>query len=128
MKLVSYTALAILSLAVIASADVVSLKNGDRVTGALVNVKDGNLALKSDVLGDLTIPLKQVASVTTEKAVAVVVKGQRQPAEGLLSLEPSGDWQVKADGRSQTVAAANVDMIMPAAAYQSLVGTSPKLW
>jgi putative salt-induced outer membrane protein YdiY len=121
-------ALAFLSLAAIAEADVVSLKNGDRVTGALVNVKDGNLDLKSDLLGDLTIPLKQVASFSTEKPVAVVVKGQTQPAEGQLSLEPSGDWQVTAAGKSQTIAAAQVGVIMPAEAYQKLVGTSPKLW
>ena len=120
--------LALLSLATIAEADVVSLKNGDRVTGAFVNVKGGNLDLKSDVLGDLTIPLKQVASFSTEKPAAVVVKGQTQPAEGQLSLEPSGDWQVTAAGKSQTVAAASVDVIMPAEAYQKLVGTSPKLW
>jgi putative salt-induced outer membrane protein YdiY len=128
MKATLCTALALLSIAALAEADVVSLKNGDRVTGALVNVKDGNLDLKSDVLGDLTIPLKQVASFSTEKPVAVMVKGQTQPAEGQLSLEPSGDWQVTAAGKTQTIAAARVDVIMPAEAYQTLVGTSPKLW
>jgi putative salt-induced outer membrane protein YdiY len=69
-----------------------------------------------------------VASFSTEKAAAVVIKGQKQPAEGMLSLESSGDWQVTSGGKSQTIAASSVDVIMPAQAYQTLVGSEPSLW
>src|SRR6516225_10097708 len=103
-----------------ASADVVTLKNGDRVTGKLVRVKGGNLHLKSDILGDLTIAVDKVAPFSVEQPAVVVVKGTT-PVEGQLRLEPSGDWQVTAKGRPQTVAAASVDVIMPASDYQSLV-------
>lgn len=108
-------------------ADVVTLKNGDRVTGKLVTVKGGNLSLKSDMLGDLTIAMDKVASFSAEQPAAVVVKGGTV-AEGQLQLEPSGDWQVTANGRPQTVAAASVDVIVPASRYQSLVEHTAEPW
>jgi putative salt-induced outer membrane protein YdiY len=110
-----------------ARADVVTLKNGDRVTGALVTVKGGNLRLKSDIMGDLTIPMAQVVTYSAAKPVAVVIKGQ-EPVEGSLELEPSGDWQVTANGKTQTIAAAKIDVIMPADTYQTLVVAAPKPW
>ncbi|HEY6271228.1 MAG TPA: DUF481 domain-containing protein [Terriglobales bacterium] len=108
-------------------ADVVTLKNGDRVTGAFVTVKGGNLDLKSDILGELTIPMAKVASFSAEKPAAVVVKG-KSPVEGQLQLEPSGDWQLTSKGQSQTIAAAGVDVIMPSADYHSLVEHTAKPW
>ena len=46
MKLAMISILALLCLAGSASADVVTLKNGDRVTGTLVTIKGGNAATK----------------------------------------------------------------------------------
>jgi putative salt-induced outer membrane protein YdiY len=121
-------------LAVIASlcaqaawADVVTLKNGDRVTGKLVTVKGGNLDLKSDILGDLKIPIDKVASFSVEQPATLFVKG-KTPVEGQLQLEPSGDWQVTAKGQPQKVAAASVDVIMPASDYHSLVKHTGEPW
>jgi putative salt-induced outer membrane protein YdiY len=110
-----------------ARADVVTLKNGDRVTGKLVTVKGGNLSLKSDMLGDLTIAMDKVASFSVEQPATVVVKG-KTPVEGQLQLEPSGDWQVTTKGQPQTVAAASVDVIMPASRYESLVEHTAEPW
>jgi putative salt-induced outer membrane protein YdiY len=108
-------------------ADVVTLKNGDRVTGKLVTVKGGKLNLKSDILGDLMIAMDKVASFSIEQPATLVVKG-KTPVEGQVQLEPSGDWQVTANGRPETVAAASVDVIMPASRYQSLVEHAPEPW
>jgi putative salt-induced outer membrane protein YdiY len=127
MRLVVCTAVALISAAVLAQADVVTLKNGDRVTGTLVDVKGGNLDLKSNILGSLTIPLKQVTSYSAEKPVAVVRKGQ-ETVRGQVELEPSGDWRVTTNGKAQTIAAAGVDLIMPAADYQKLEEHTAKPW
>jgi putative salt-induced outer membrane protein YdiY len=108
-------------------ADVITLKNGDRVTGTLVTIKGGTLQLKSDILGDLSIPMAKVATYTVEKPVAVIIKG-KEPIKGTLELSPSGDWQVKANGQSQTITAASVDTIMPADEYQKLVVVKPAPW
>jgi len=117
MKLLLYTFLAVMLAAGLAYADVVTLKNGDRVTATFVDVKDGKLDLHSDALGDLSIPLAQVASFSAEKPVTVVQKNN-QTVEGQLALQPSGEWQVTANGKSQTLAASEVTLIMPTGAYQ----------
>jgi len=110
-----------------AHADIVTLKNGDRVTGTLATIKGGTLQLKSEILGTLNIPMAQVATYSVDKSVAVIIKGQ-EPVKGALELTPSGDWQVKAHGQTQTIAAAKVDTIMPADSYQKLVVATPKPW
>ncbi len=110
-----------------AFADVVTLKNGDRVTGTLVTIKGGTLTLKSDILGTLTIPMAKVATYSVEKQVAVVIKG-REPMEGNLELAPSGDWNLKTKEKTETIPAAQVDTIMPAADYEKLVVATPHVW
>lgn len=101
----------------LARADVVTLKNGDRVTATFVDVKGGKLDLHSETLGDVSIPLAQVASFSVEKPVTVVQKNNRTVA-GQLALEPSGEWRVTANGQTQTIAASDVSLIMPSEAYQ----------
>jgi len=57
-----------------AFGDQILLKNGDRITGAIVR-KDGNkLVIKTDLLGEVTAPWDKVESVTSEKALYVVTK------------------------------------------------------
>jgi len=110
----------LLCLTSIAHADVATLKNGDRVTGTLVTIKGGTLQLKTANLGSVTIPLAQVVSYSSDKPVAVIIKGQ-EPVQGMLGLLPSGDWQVKTtSGQSQTIAAAKPEVIVPAEDYQKL--------
>jgi len=112
----------------LAYADVVTLKNGDRVTGTLVTIKGGTLQLKSAILGDLSIPMAQVASYSTEQPVALVRKDQ-EPVRGTLELLPSGNWQVKANGQAQTFTPADVSLIMPAEDYhKKYEGPAPKPW
>jgi putative salt-induced outer membrane protein YdiY len=127
LKLALISLLTLVCLASSASADVVTLKNGDRITGTLVTIKGGTLQLKSDILGDLSIPMAKVATYSVDKPVAVIIKGQ-EPVRGTLELARSGDWQVKANGQTHTVTAASVETIMPADDYQKLVVVKPKPW
>jgi len=131
MRRIVCTLLTLACAGITAQADVVTLKNNDRVTGTLVTVSGGNLELKSDILGDLKIPMDQVKSFSAEKPVAVVVKGQ-QPgtaaARGQLELEPSGDWQLTENGKPRTITAASVDLIMPAEAYQKVEEHTARPW
>jgi putative salt-induced outer membrane protein YdiY len=108
-------------------ADVVTLKNGDRITGTMITIQGGTLQLKSDTAGTLSIPMAKVATFSPTKPVAVIIKGQ-EPIQGMLQLMPSGDWQVSTNGQVQTIAAAKVDTIMPADEYAKLVGPAPKPW
>jgi putative salt-induced outer membrane protein YdiY len=126
-RLTLRTLLALICISGCARADVVNLKNGDRVTGTLVTVKGGKLTLKSDVMGQVTIPLAQVARFSTAKPVAVVIKGQR-PMQGSLEIKPSGEWQVAAEGKNRAVAPVKVDVVMPTETYQALVEATPEPW
>lgn len=119
MRIVIYALAALTFLTATARADVVTLKNGDRVTGTLVTVKGTDLELKSDILGDLTIPLAKVSSFSAEKPTVVVVKNHA-PVQGTIELDPSGNWKVTSNGKEQTITASTVDLIMPAEAYQAL--------
>lgn len=119
MRSITCAVVSLLLLAAACQADVVTLKNGDRVTGTLVTAKGGNLELKSDILGDLTIPMAQVTSFSATKPAVVVMKG-KEPLQGKLELDSSGNWKVTTSSGPQTVKAASADLVMPAESYQSL--------
>ena len=53
-------------------ADQVLLKNGDRVTGTIVQKDGKNLTIKTDQFGVVTTSWDQVESITAEKPVTVV--------------------------------------------------------
>jgi hypothetical protein len=61
-------------LASAAWADQVVMKNGDRVTGAIVKQDGKTITIKSDNFGVVTAPWDQVVSVQSDKPVNVVLK------------------------------------------------------
>jgi putative salt-induced outer membrane protein YdiY len=125
-----YVAVLVFSLSctcAVARADTVVFKNGDRLTGSLVDVRSGNLTLASEVLGTVTIPLSQVASYASA-VPAVIVRTDEQIARGQVELAPTGDWQVTEAGSSQTVSAASVSAILTADSYSAQFEQRPKVW
>ena len=120
--------LALVSVAVVAQADVVVLKNGDRITGTFQSVRGTSLTLLTDALGNLVIPVATMAGVSLDEAVTVVVS--RQPAlRGELALAASGDWQLTDDnGITHTIGAASVEVILPVDRYQSIVDHQARPW
>src|SRR5580698_678271 len=61
-----------LAYAAAAAADTVTLKNGDRLTGAILDSDGKDITLKTDYAGELKIHWGAVASVTTDKPLYVV--------------------------------------------------------
>lgn len=55
-----------------ARADQVVLKNGDRLTGAIVKKQDAGLTIKTEQMGTVTVPWDQVESVAADTPVYVV--------------------------------------------------------
>ena len=81
----------------IATADVVVLKNGDRVTGTIGSLADGKLHMKSDTMGDVAIDLAKVATFSTDGPVVLVFKDgtvvhQRvaAAADGMVAVQAGG--------------------------------------
>lgn len=59
----------------LAAADHVVLKNGDSLTGTVVKKDGDKLTLKSEFLGDVTIPWSAVKSLQTDQELNVVLPG-----------------------------------------------------
>jgi len=73
-------------------ADQLMLKNGDRVTGNIVKKDGGKVTVKSDLMGDVTIPWDAVTAVTSDEPLTVVlpdgrsVVGTVSTAEGRVEV------------------------------------------
>lgn len=54
-------------------ADQVTLKNGDTITGAILKKDGGKLTIKSEFLGEVTMPWAAVAAIKSNEAVVVAL-------------------------------------------------------
>ncbi len=70
-----------------ASADQVVMKNGDRVSGSIVKQDGKTITIKSESFGLVTAPWDQVASVTSDQPVNVVLKDGKALAGTLATTE-----------------------------------------
>jgi putative salt-induced outer membrane protein YdiY len=80
--------LAITLLCSIAFADQVTLKNGDRVTGKIVQKDGAKLTMKTDLMGEVTIEWANVTALTSDDPLTVVLPGG-QAVQG--KVETAGD-------------------------------------
>ena len=64
-----------------ASADQVSLKNGDRVTGKIQKKDGANLVVKSDIFGVVTIPWVAVTQLISDEPVTVALADRKSVQE-----------------------------------------------
>jgi putative salt-induced outer membrane protein YdiY len=65
-------------------ADQLTLKNGDKVSGAVIKADGKNLVLKSDLMGELTIPLENISTINSEKPLYVTL-GDGRTVHGAVS-------------------------------------------
>jgi hypothetical protein len=91
------------------SADVVTLKNGDRVTGAIVQKDGKTLTVKSAHFGTVTLPWDQVATVTADQTLNVVTADGKAVQTKLATKED------KVEVADRTVPLADVVTIRDAA-------------
>jgi small nuclear ribonucleoprotein (snRNP)-like protein len=74
-------------------ADVVETKNGARIVGTITKIDGGNISIKTDYAGDLTIKQSEVVGVATDAPVAVrlasgtVLQGKLSTADGTLRID-----------------------------------------
>ena len=83
-------------LAVPLFADVVETKNGARLIGKVLRIADGSVALETDYAGTLAIKQSEVASLTTDSAIAVrLASGTRMDGKVTTAPgAPAGSIQV----------------------------------
>ena len=78
----------LLALASQAVADQIVLKNGDRLTGTIVKSDGKTIVLKSDLVGEVTVSLDNVESVTADKPLYVTTADGRT-INGLVTAKNS---------------------------------------
>ena len=86
--------IAILTIQSIGSADVVTFKNGDRLTGKIKQLVDGNMVFASEQLGDVNIDISKIETFTTDEPIEIhladgtVIKSKTDgTAPGRLTIE-----------------------------------------
>ena len=116
--------------AFLAHADVLVLKNGDRVTGSIIKKDDKSITIKSDSFGVITAGWELVESITAEKPLTVVLKDGKS-VQGTLSTS-GGKVEVATPDTRISVAPMEVVTLRNAdeeLAYQRLLKPSwGQLW
>jgi putative salt-induced outer membrane protein YdiY len=81
-------------------ADEVRLKNGDRITGKVVEASGGKLKVSTAAAGDLTIDLKEVQTFSTDEPVELrmkdggIVRTRVSPSESAGAISTGGETDV----------------------------------
>lgn len=95
-----------------ASADVIVFKNGDKITGKIVEMRDGKLRMTSAVAGDVIVDTVDVATFSTDDLIDV------QLADGTIvkqKVDPVGDGRIAISSEAgvQEVSLADLKSINP---------------
>src|SRR5713226_2935133 len=91
-RIYGYFVLALTFVSGILFADQLTLKNGDRVTGKILKKDGDKITIKSDLMGEVTIPWDAVTAITSDEALTVVlpdgksVAGKVSSAEGKVAV------------------------------------------
>src|SRR5580704_683937 len=85
-----------------AFADQVTLKNGDRITGAIVKKDGKDLTVKTDLMGVVTIPWDQVTDIKTNEPLNVVLTGQPPNTPGVKETISANNGQITLSGGQTT--------------------------
>jgi putative salt-induced outer membrane protein YdiY len=79
-------------------ADQITLKNGDRVTGAIVKMDGGTLTIKSALMGQVTVPWNQVSEIKSDAPLNVVL-----PSGTVQATVATSDGKLQLEGKQQAV-------------------------
>lgn len=77
--------------------DVIVFKNGDRLTGKLIIVVNGKVSFASDMLGKITVKMKDVKTLRTAESFIVVQNGQHLSHSRPQTPVPYGKVSVQDD-------------------------------
>ncbi|MEO8028782.1 MAG: hypothetical protein ABI823_20035, partial [Bryobacteraceae bacterium] len=96
-----------------AFADQIVLKNGDRVTGTIVQKADDAVTIKSAFFGTITLPWKEIESIKTETPLNVVLSDGKELKGNLATSD--GKVEITAESGKQVVPSADVKTLRDSA-------------
>ncbi len=111
--------LSLLGLCIFSQAEQVTLKNGDRLTGAIVSMDGKKLVVKTSYAGDVSIDWSEVSQFSSDKPL-VITRTDKQVLSGTVATEGQ-DVMISSSSGSQKLSLADVSaMRSPAdqAAYE----------
>lgn len=65
----------VVAVGVRSQAEVVQFKNGDRLTGTWQRVNEDKMVFKSDMLGEVSIPLSAIKTMASTKQAVILATG-----------------------------------------------------
>jgi hypothetical protein len=105
--------------------DVVVFTNGDQLTGTILRGVGDSIVLKSDMAGEVTIPLAKVKEIHSAANFAILPKGapvNRKPLPtGTLAVEDKSITVTPSTAAAQTIADKDLAYIIDAATYNKEV-------
>lgn len=107
----------LLGMSTLCSADRVTLKNGDRITGSIVKADGKTLVLHTDAAGDLTIKFSEVEEIKSDEPMHVTLKGG-QTAVGPVTTTDGKIAVARTSGGAVEANPADVTGMAQEAAYQ----------
>ena len=97
-------------------ADQITLKNGDVVSGQIIKKDDGSLTIKSEFMGEVTMPWNAVTSVKSDNPLYVKLPNGKE-VNGKLSTQGT-DVEVSTPAATETAPIGQVATIRNAAEQQ----------
>ena len=105
-------------------ADVVKLKNGDKITGTVVSLLDGKLTIKTDAMGEIKIDAAQIDSLETAAPISIDLPNGSH-VNGKATGGSDGQIEVEmAGGGESNVALAGASINKPPRAWTGSVVAS----
>jgi putative salt-induced outer membrane protein len=117
-----------------AVADVVVLKNGDRLTGAVTQLAGGKLVVHTDYAGDVTIDFGKVSSVKVDKPVVVSLESKKGKKVETQKLEVTTidsadkEYTVTTATGTETIPAAGLTTVRTVAGQQAFEASLHPGW
>ena len=98
--------------AITAHADEVLLKNGDKITGTVINKSDNQLEMKTDYADKVVIKWDAVQTLKSDKPITLILK-DKQELTGIANTAADGTMTLKSDGvyNTQPIPLANITEI-----------------
>ena len=90
-------------------ADQLTLKNGDRVTGTIIKSDGKTIVFKGDLVGDLDIPLDNVAEIAADKPLYVGLADGRTVVGMVTSA--AGKTEIRSSGTVVTIARSDIQFV-----------------
>ena len=97
----------------LAHADVVTLRNGDRITGTVVSKQDSTLVFRTPYAGELRIAWAQVASLAVDRPIQLMLSGDAPEPATLTPAAPGQAGVVRDGALPEPVELAEIAYINP---------------